>query len=82
MLRSSWSPAAILLVLLMAIGSVVMWLGVPLGLVYLASKLADSPNPSAGPYLVVLLGLPVGMAFVGKLLGDLDRAHRRLTHAR
>jgi hypothetical protein len=31
MLRSPWSPAAILLVLLMAVGSVVMWIGVPLG---------------------------------------------------
>jgi hypothetical protein len=34
------------LVALMAVGSVVMWLGVPLGLVYLASRLADTPNPS------------------------------------
>ena len=31
--RSPWSPAAVLLVLLMAVGSVVMWIGVPLGLV-------------------------------------------------
>jgi hypothetical protein len=79
MLRSSWSPAAILLVLLMAVGSIVMWVGVPVGLIYLASRLADSPNPSVGPYLVVLLGLPIGMAVVGKLLGHLDRAHSRLT---
>ena len=35
---------------LMALGSVVMWFGVPLGLIYLASRLADSPNPSMGPY--------------------------------
>jgi hypothetical protein len=81
MLRSSWSPAAILLVLLMAAGSIVMWLGVPLGLIYLASRLADTPEPSIGPYLVVLLGLPIGMAVVGKLLGYLDRAHQRLTRS-
>jgi hypothetical protein len=81
MLRSSWSPAAIFLVLLMAVGSVVMWLGVPLGLIYLASHLANSPNPSVGPYLVILLGLPIGMAIVGKLLGYLDRAHSRLIRA-
>jgi hypothetical protein len=73
------TPAAILLVALMAIGSVVMWLGVPLGLVYLASMLADSPEPSMGPYLLVLLGLPVGMAVVGKGLGALDRLHTRVT---
>jgi len=81
MLRSSWSPPAVFLVFLMAIGSIVMWLGVPLGLIYLASKLADSPNPSVGPYLVVLLGLPIGMAAIGKLLGHLDRAYSRLTRA-
>jgi hypothetical protein len=79
MLRSSWSPPAIFLVLLMAVGSIVMWIGVPLGLIYLASHLAKSPDPSVGPYLLVLLGLPIGMAIVGKLLGYLDRAHGRLT---
>jgi len=78
-MRSSWNPAAILLVALMAVGSVVMWIGVPFGLIYLASKLADTPNPSMGPYLVVLIGLPIGMAVVGKGLGALNRAHIRLT---
>jgi hypothetical protein len=80
-MRSQWNPAAILLVVLMALGSVVMWLGVPFGLIYLASKLADTPNPSMGPYLVVLIGLPIGMAVVGKGLGSLNRAHIRLTGA-
>jgi hypothetical protein len=80
-MRSQWSPAAILLVALMAIGSVVMWIGVPLALIYLASKLADTPNPSLGPYLVVLVGLPLGMALVGKGLGALNRAHIRVTGA-
>jgi hypothetical protein len=80
-MRSSWNPAAIVLVALMAIGSIVMWLGVPLGLIYVASKLADTPNPSMGPYLLVLIGLPIGMAVVGKALGALNRAHIRLTGA-
>ena len=79
MLRSRYSPAALLLVLLMAVGSVFMWIGVPLGLIYLASRVADSSRPSVGPYLLVLIGLPVGMAIVGKGLGTLDRLHGRLT---
>jgi hypothetical protein len=65
----------------MAIGSIVMWLGVPIGLIYLASKLADTPNPSLGPYLLVLIGLPIGMAIVGRALGALNHAHIRLTGA-
>jgi len=80
-MRSAWSPAAVALVVLMALGSVVMWLGVPFALVYVASKLADTPNPTMGPYLLVILGLPVGMAVVGKGLGALNRAHVRLTGA-
>ena len=79
MLRSPYSPVAVLLVLLMALGSVLMWIGVPLGLIYLASRLADSARPSVGPYLLVLIGLPVGMALVGRALGALDRWHTRLT---
>ena len=63
----------------MAIGSVIMWLGVPVGLIYLASQLADSPKPSMGPYLLILVGLPLGMTIVGKALGALDRYHGRLT---
>ena len=82
MLRSPYSPPALLLVLLMAVGSIVMWIGVPLGLVYAASQLADSSRPSVGPYLLILIGLPVGMAIVGKLLGWLDRLHGRLTGRR
>ena len=78
-MRSPWSPSSIALVALMAVGSVVMWLGVPLGLVYAASRVADSSEPSLGPYLLILFGLPVGMALVGKGLGMLDRAHQRLT---
>jgi len=80
-MRSPWNPAAWALVALMAVGSVVMWIGVPVALIYVASKLADTPNPSMGPYLLVLIGLPIGMAVVGKALGALNRAHIRLTGA-
>ena len=77
--RSTWSPLSLLLIALMAFGSVLMWLGVPVGLIYLASRIADSPTPSMGPYLLILIGLPVGMFAVGKVLGMLDRYHGRIT---
>lgn len=77
--RILWSPVAIALVLLMAAGSVVMWVGLPLGLIWLASALTDSSQPSMGPYLLILIGLPLGMFVIGKLLGTLDRAHGRIT---
>jgi hypothetical protein len=71
--------AAVLLILLMGIGSIAMWLVVPIGLVYLASQLQDSSQPSLGPYLVVIFGLPIGMVIIGKLLGSLDRYYHRVT---
>ena len=77
--RSTWSPLSLFLIALMALGSVVMWLGVPVALIYLASRIADSPTPSMGPYLLILIGLPVGMFAVGKVLGVLDRYHGRIT---
>ena len=77
--RSTWSPISIALIALMAIGSVVMWIGVPVALIYAASRLADSPKPSMGPYVLILVGLPLGMMAVGKLLGALDRYHGRIT---
>ncbi len=77
--RLLWSPVALALVLLMAAGSIVMWIGLPLGLIWVASAITDSSQPSMGPYLLILIGLPVGMLVIGKLLGGLDRAHGRLT---
>jgi hypothetical protein len=78
-MRSSWNPIAIFLVALMAIGSVLMWIGVPLGLVYIASKVSGSSSPTLGPILLVLIGLPIGFAIVGKCLGWLDRRHQAIT---
>jgi hypothetical protein len=77
--HSTWSPISLFLIALMAIGSVVMWIGVPVALIYAASRLADSPKPSMGPYVLILVGLPLGMMAVGKLLGALDRYHGRVT---
>jgi len=77
--RSTWSPISIVLIALMAVGSALMWLGLPAFLVYLASRIADSPNPGMGPYLLIMLGLPAGMVAIGRCLGALDRYHGRLT---
>ncbi len=77
--HSTWSPVSLFLIALMAVGSVVMWIGVPVGVIYAASQLADSPKPSMGPYVLILFGVPIGMTIVGKALGSLDRYHGRLT---
>jgi hypothetical protein len=65
----------VLLIVVMALGSAAMWIGLPVGLVYLASQLTDSTQPSLGPYMLILVGLPVGMGLIGKGLGRLDRMY-------
>ena len=64
---------------LMAIGSVAMWLGVPIGLIYAVSKMVSSTQPSLGPYMIIIFGVPIGMTIIGKGLGALDRYYIRHT---
>jgi hypothetical protein len=72
--------AAALLIVLMAIGSILLWLGIPIGWLYLVSRLVSSSQPSMGPYVLVLVGIPASMVVVGKLLTRLNRAYGQLTH--
>ena len=71
--------AGTVLLLLMALGSVLMWIGVPVGLIWLASHLQNGSQPSMGPYLVVLFGLPIAMVVLGKGLASLDRTFSRVS---
>jgi hypothetical protein len=66
-------------ILLMGLGSIAMWLGVPIGLIYGVSKMVSSTQPQLGPYLIILFGVPIGMTIVGKGLGALDRYYTRHT---
>ena len=68
-----------LLIALMAIGSVLLWIGIPVGWLYLVSRLVDSSQPSMGPYALVLVGIPATMIVMSKVLAVLDRAYGRLT---
>jgi hypothetical protein len=70
-----------LLILLMAVGSVLLWIGIPVGWLYLVSQLVDSSQPSMGPYVLVLVGIPATMIAMGKVLAVLDRTYGRVTRA-
>jgi hypothetical protein len=71
--------AAVGLILLMAVGSVALWLGIPFAWVYGASQVADSSQPSLGPYVMVIVGIPASMVLMGKLLSKLNRLYGRIT---
>src|SRR5215210_1316003 len=70
-----------LLIALMAVGSVVLWIGIPVGWLYLASQLVDSSQPAMGPYVLVIVGIPATMVVIGKLLATLDRVYARVVGA-
>jgi|SRR3954447_4462097 len=72
-------PIAVFLILLMAVGSVVLWIGIPLGWVYAASRTVKTSQPTLGPYLMVLIGIPLTMWLWGKLLFRLNDVYARLT---
>jgi hypothetical protein len=71
--------AGLLLVLVMAAGSVTMWLVSPIAWLWIASRMTSSSQPSIGPYLLVLVGMVVTAVAIGKLLGSVNRMHMRVT---
>jgi hypothetical protein len=72
-------PLALLLILGMAVGSVMLWIGIPVGWVWVASRTVNSTQPSLGPYLLVLFATPISMWICGKLLFRLNSVYSRLT---
>jgi hypothetical protein len=82
--RSVWqtiltTPAALFLIALMAVGSVFLWIGIPVGWIYAVSRMVDSSQPSLGPYVLLIFGIPITMALFGKLLFSLDHVYARVT---
>jgi hypothetical protein len=69
---------AAVLIAVMAVGSILLWLGIPVGWLYLVSRLVKSSQPSMGPYVLLLVGIPASMVVVGKGLSALNRAYANL----
>ena len=66
------------LIALMAIGSVLLWLGAPIGWLYIGSRVqAASDGTGFGPYLLVIGGIAVSVVVLTKLLSALSRAYDR-----
>jgi hypothetical protein len=72
-------PVAFVLIVLMAVGSVILWIGIPIGWIYAVSHMVNSSQPSLGPYVLLIFGIPITMALFGKLLFGLDHVYARVT---
>jgi hypothetical protein len=71
--------AALILILLMIVGSLVLWIGIPVGWIVLASRLTNTTAPTFGPYVLVLIGIPTSMFLFGRLLYRLNSLYGDVT---
>lgn len=67
------------LIALMAIGSVMMWIGAPVGWIYVAAQVSGSAQVSMSAIVVILIGIPTTMFFIGKGLGRLNEKYGQVT---
>jgi hypothetical protein len=72
-------PLALLLILFMAVGSIVLWIGVPVGWLWVASHATETSAPTLGPYLLVIFAIPITMFVLGKLLTKTNSLYERVT---
>jgi hypothetical protein len=71
--------AAAGLVVVMVLGSLVLWLAVPVAWLWLASHIDRSLDASLKAYVVIAIGVPATMLAMFVLLRRLDLVHQRLT---
>jgi hypothetical protein len=71
--------AATVVFFAMLLGAFSLWTLIPLGWVYIASKLSHSQFPSMGPYMVVIVGIIVTVLVDAWLIGRLNDVYVRVT---
>ena len=79
-LRTGGSGA--LLILIMLIGGLVLWVGVPVGWLYIGSQVQSSTSSLGTALVVMMLGVIASIAAIIPLLGWLNRKHCDLREAR
>ena len=67
-----------LLVLAMLAGSLMLWIGFPVGWLWVGSRVTDSSQPSLTPYAIVIIGLGVSVILDYKLLVRLNDRYQRV----
>ena len=72
-------PTALLLVLLMAVGSVFLWIVIPVAWIYGVSQMVDTTQPQLGPYLAIIVGVPATMWVFGRFLYKMNQVYERVT---
>ena len=74
--------SGVLLVAIMVGGGLVLWVGVPLGWLYVGSLVQGSTHSLGTALLVMMVGVVVSIAVLVPVLGWLNRKHSELRVAR
>jgi heme/copper-type cytochrome/quinol oxidase subunit 2 len=74
--------SGVLLLLMMLGGGLVLWIGVPLGWLYIGSQVQGATDSIGTAILVMLVGVVVSIVAVVPILGWLNRKHLELRAAR
>jgi bacteriorhodopsin len=80
LLRAGASGLLVLLMMLCA--GLVLWIGVPIGWLYVGSQVQSATDSIGAAIFVMLLGVVVSIVAVVPLLGWLNRKHTELRAAR
>ncbi|HSS05465.1 MAG TPA: hypothetical protein VLK89_09835 [Solirubrobacterales bacterium] len=73
----SLAASAVFVVMLLA--ALALWTAIPVGWIWIASKVATTQFPSEGPYAVVAIGIVVTVVLDAWLLGRLNALYMRIT---
>ncbi len=71
--------AASFIFVLMLLAALSLWTAIPLGWIYIGSKVSHTQFPSQGPYFVVAVGILISVLLVAWLIGRLNRLYEQVT---
>lgn len=71
--------AASLVFVAMLLAALALWTAIPVGWIYIGSKVATTQFPAEGPYAVVAIGIIVTIVLDAWLIGRLNALYMRIT---
>jgi hypothetical protein len=74
--------SAVLMLAIMFLGSLVLWIGLPVGCLYVGSRVQDATNSVGVALIAMAAGVVVGIFAIVPLLGYLNRKQMEMRAAR
>jgi hypothetical protein len=78
----NYGASAVLTVVIMFGASLLLWIGIPAGWLWIGSQVQGSTGSVGAAIAVMLIGAVVSIVAIAYVLGSLNRAHEHLLEAR